>query len=688
MLGGVLAAAVALSCATPGPDRAATEAELAAYAAANGLLERDPSAAARQFQDFLRVFPDSPLADDVAEQLGKLAAAQGDAGEAARWFAFVLRNHPNGDRADAVRLQLAQLERRRGRAAAAARVLKGLRLDRLSQAERLIAQRLKADLARDPVERLQWLARVRAETADEDALALLDVEIDEIVSRLEDDDLERAFGELDGNPPAARVALRRAERALQQGEPGTVSRWLDRARRAELGAREARRLEDLRLRLALEERIADDGDLLPTFAELAELPPPRTDGATGTVGVVLPLSGPFAEFGEESLNGILLAARVFEERDATASENGVPAVSARSGAPTSVRVVVRDSRGRPDRAAEAVRDLARDENLVAIIGPLLSGECEAAAQAAEEAGVPLLALTARGSVASERANVFRLRTTPSDEVSLLAAHAIEELGAERFAILYPEDGYGRGMRKQFWEAISARGGVIVASSGYDPKATDYAGPIREMIGFTLLTEEEEEALKERARMLKQARRLPPEEAAVAREEAEAMVGPDGDPLPPIVDFDALFVPDGHDKVAQIAPQLAFHQVTGVHLLGSGAWNHPELVRIERRYIDGARISAPFHRESAFPFVADFVARYTTVYGQAPDSFAAEAFDATNLVLVQLAVDRDTRGAVRDGVLRTQAYPGVSGVTSILPDGNARKRPFLLGIQRGGLVPLD
>jgi hypothetical protein len=56
--------------------------------------------------------------------------------------------------------------------------------------------------------------------------------------------------------------------------------------------------------------------------------------------------------------------------------------------------------------------------------------------------------------------------------------------------------------------------------------------------------------------------------------------------------------------------------------------------------------------------------------------------------VQLAAGRNARDDVRDGVLRTQGYPGVSGVTSFLPDGNARKRPFLLGVKRGQFISLD
>ena len=57
----------------------------------------------------------------------------------------------------------------------------------------------------------------------------------------------------------------------------------------------------------------------------------------------------------------------------------------RASAPP-LRVVVRDSQGQPAAAAAAVRELAADEEISAIVGPLVSAECEAAAAAAQELG--------------------------------------------------------------------------------------------------------------------------------------------------------------------------------------------------------------------------------------------------------------------------------------------------------------
>jgi ABC-type branched-subunit amino acid transport system substrate-binding protein len=277
---------------------------------------------------------------------------------------------------------------------------------------------------------------------------------------------------------------------------------------------------------------------------------------------------------------------------------------------------------------------------------------------------------------------------PREEVEALVDHAVNVLSAQRFAILYPRDSYGRGLRRLFWESVEEQGGRIVGVASYDPNATDFAEPIRRLVGFTLLTEEEKEGLEEREDMERRARRLPAEEAAALREEARALTGPEGEVLPPIVDFDALFIPESHEKVVLIAPQLAFHEAVGPTLLGPSGWYHRDLVEIAREHVEGALFAAHFYPDSELGFVRAFASRYEQAYAGPPDVFAAQAYDAANLVLLQLARGRDSREAVREGVLAVRDYPGVTGVLSIRADGNARKRPFLLAVRRGRITQLD
>lgn len=688
-------AVLAAACALPGtPTRPEASPEArAAFEAARAQMASEPEAAAEGLRSLVRERPQSPLADDAALLLARLAREADDSAAARRWLRFAVERHPDGDRNDEARLRLARLELERGDPDAARDLLVRARFSRLDPRQRLEAFRILADSGRDGAERLRWLAAVRQATVEiqgpeAPAVEHVDREIDVLAASLPADDLDRAAGLLAPRVPAGRLRLRLAERALDAGDLSEARRQLERAERLEVSPRYGEAQARLAMRLELREQLAGEGELLPGFAQVAELPPPRTDGARGTLGVVLPLSGPFAEFGRSVLHGVLLAADVFEppggggDRAAPSDAAGGPPSEAR------VRVLVRDSAGRPERAAAAVRELATRAEVSAVVGPLLSGESEAAASAAEEAGIPLLTLTTRSEVAAERPWVFRLRTSPADEVRRLVEHAWDRLDARRFAVLYPDDPYGRGMRDRFFEAVRERGGAVVGLAGYDPDATDFAEPIRRLIGYAFLTPGERRALREREEALRRARRLPDDEAARTREVLYRIAGPEGEPLPPVVDFDVLFVPDAHDNVVLVAPQLAFHEVGGVRLLGTADWLHPDLLRIARDHVRGAVIAAPFWEEADFPFVSGFVERFVATFGASPDVFAAHGFDAANLVFVQLAAGRAQRDEVRDGVLRARAYPGTSGVTTVLPDGNARKLPYLIGVGRGRFVPLD
>ncbi len=654
---------------------AASEEEQREFRTAMSVLEDDPAAAEQRLLQFARRWPQSPLAGEATLQLAELALARGDRETARRRFYFTIEHYPNDDRIDSARLGVALLEYERGNRVAAVRWLEQLRLGQLSDSERHKAHRLLVQNERNPVAKLRWLSALRAGETDPREQTKVDAEIDELLAGLDTAELD-AFAERTGPAiPAARALLIAAERALSAGDLAGWQRRVEGASRWPMALPYSNKLVLASDRVGRSQPREGDGAALPSFQEAGADGLPATRAAEGTIGVVLPLSGNFAEFGEESLRGILLASGAF---DALVPPERRP----------SIRIVIRDSGGSPARAAQAVRDLARRDEVSAIIGPLLAGECEAAAASAEIARVPLLALTARTEVAQSRSFVFRVRTKPSDEVRALADYAVGELGAQRFAILYPRDAYGRGLSGLFWDAIEERGAQVVALAAYEPDATDFADPIRRLVGYELLTDEEKATIKEREKLIRGARRLPAEEALIVREEARAMLGPDDELLPPIVDFDALFIPESHEKIVLIAPQLAFHEATGATLLGTDAWNHADLVSIARNHVEGARFTASFYADSSVDYVRNFSDRYTATFQLPADDLAAHAYDAANLVLVQLAHGARSRSDVRDGILEASAFPGVSGVLSMRADGDARKRPFLLGINRGRIVELD
>ena len=688
----------------------------AAYDAAMGRLPGDSRGATQALEQFIEIYPRSQLADDAAEQLSQLAFAAGEQEEGLRWLGKILSDYPSSDRAAPARLRMAQLEYARDNRAAARRLLTPLDLRRLGLTDQRAALRLRVALSQTPVERLENLTALRAVLVRESdpesdtpldrtgrarlvsRVEAVDRDIAELIARAANAELQEMMRGLRGDPPASSIALELSRRALDSGQLELARDRIERSQplmRSELDRGLLRALEERLARMLEAAKVEAD---LPPLRELADRPRPGTDEARGTLGVVLPLSGEFASFGEESLRGILLAAGLFSadpDSDSEASARAASADASRlaSDSPSratgrQIRLVVRDSEGNPETAAARVRELAQDPSLMAIIGPIFSAESGAAADAAEQVGVPLVTLSTREDVPAGRTQAFRTRTRPDDEVGVLVSHAVDVLGAKRFAVLYPKTRYGRGMRKLYWEEVTARGGKMVAASSYDPEAVDFASAIRDMIGYRFLTSWERKALAQREDVLRGARRLEPEDAALLRQAAYDILGPELEPLPPIVDFDVLFIPDGADKIALIAPGLAYHEIRGVRLLGSSDWVDDELPKVARQHVSGAVVSTSFYPESDLSFVSEFVEGYRKTFASEPDAYSAEAFDAANLVLVQLSAGRRDREGVRAGILDTRAYPGATGVLTMHPNGNARRRPFLLGISRGRFRSLD
>jgi ABC-type branched-subunit amino acid transport system substrate-binding protein len=151
---------------------------------------------------------------------------------------------------------------------------------------------------------------------------------------------------------------------------------------------------------------------------------------------------------------------------------------------------------------------------------------------------------------------------------------------------------------------------------------------------------------------------------------------------PIVDFDAIFIPDGYSQVGLIAPQLAYHDVTGVKLLGTNLWNSQKLVEMAAPYLQDAVFVDGFFSGSGLPLTSQFVQSYEQTFGGKPGYPEAQAYDTMRLLIEGLRQPEVTsRPILRDALLGIQSLPGVAGTASVGPDGEVSKPPFLITIYR-------
>jgi ABC-type branched-subunit amino acid transport system substrate-binding protein len=423
----------------------------------------------------------------------------------------------------------------------------------------------------------------------------------------------------------------------------------------------------------------DASDMIHSLTERARFTP-------FTVGCVLPLSGSYAIFGQRALNGIEMALSQIVEVG-----GGIP-----------FSIIVKDSRSDPAVAMKAVDQLDQ-QKVGAILGPMSAAE--AASKSAQARGIPILVFTQRDGIPDIGTYVIRNFITPQMQVRSLVSFAVEELGAKRFAVLYPDENYGRRYMNLFWDEVVNYGGVVNGVETYDPKGTDFAKPIKKMGGIfykapkeltvigiprihtSLLPLMENPNRYDREVIADPVERISgiPLDRETIDDLGRHNPGRD-DQWHPIVDFDAVFIPDAPKKAGLIIPQLAYYDIRDVFLLGTNLWNSSTLLEMSGEYMKGTLIADGFFAESRSETVKQFVAAFQNAFGRVPGIIEAVAYDSAMMVFQTMRqTATDSRRDLKQALLQINDFKGVSGQTRFAPNGEAEKTLYMLRINRGRFV---
>lgn len=333
-----------------------------------------------------------------------------------------------------------------------------------------------------------------------------------------------------------------------------------------------------------------------------------TDARVRNIGVILPLTGKWANLGKQVMQGILLGSQLFSEDSKSGFE-----------------VFFRDSGSNPVNARNAVDELFYEKKVVAILGPLSEKESVAVAKRSQDLGVTNLSLYPKDGLSIEGGYIFQNALTPRVQLEGLVRYCIEKKGFKRFAILAPDDGLGTDMTNAFWDNVERMGGKIVGYQTYKPNETDFQAPIRELTGLAnpKLRELEVAKLNEYLQAQKD----------------QGVRNPKGT-LPPIVDFSALFIPDTPKVMGQIAPSLAFLDVVGPALLGTAEWNNEQLYNRAGNHVVGALFPAGLNMSTQDPMQKEFISAYTESFGK-PSLLAAQGYEAIRIVMAGVAKMRSS-----------------------------------------------
>lgn len=369
------------------------------------------------------------------------------------------------------------------------------------------------------------------------------------------------------------------------------------------------------------------------------------------VGVILPLSGRYALFGRSSLNGIECAAALREP----------------CGNKPLVELVTRDTAGEPARAAQAVRELVEQEKVVAIIGPLLSRTVVAVATEAEKMHVPLISLSQRNGIAELGDHIYRIGLNPQSQILTIARYATREKGYRQFAIMHPDNRYGRVYRDLFRAAVEEQGGSVATVRPYSAK-----------LERTIDMRKEHGA--ENARTQSRATLSPSGEVVEVNSDTLESIPT----MPKLRGVEAVFIPDSYRALLALLQAYGRDVFGNAALLGVNRWNNQGILN-GGVAVDGATFVDGFFPNSSTVDTQRFVDMFTRAYHVEPTILEAQAYDATRLVVNNLTWRTNTAAKMQRQLQKVRKFHGVTGLMQFTSAGDVQKDLFVLTVHRGRIV---
>ncbi|MCB2227186.1 MAG: ABC transporter substrate-binding protein [Desulfarculaceae bacterium] len=180
------------------------------------------------------------------------------------------------------------------------------------------------------------------------------------------------------------------------------------------------------------------------------------------LGVVFPMTGPAAVYGQNGIKGLKLA------------QEARPTVLGRP-----VKLMIADNKSDKVEASNAANRVIQKDGVCALIGCLTSSNSLAAAPVAEQAKVPMLSPWATNPMVTQKKNyVFRICFIDPFQGAVAAKFARENLKAKTAAVMIDiSQDYCVGIASFFQREFTKLGGKVVMKTMYNTGDQDFSAQL-------------------------------------------------------------------------------------------------------------------------------------------------------------------------------------------------------------------
>jgi branched-chain amino acid transport system substrate-binding protein len=347
-------------------------------------------------------------------------------------------------------------------------------------------------------------------------------------------------------------------------------------------------------------------------------------GHIARIGAALSLTGTGKMFGSAQRSGIQLA-----QDEINASQ---------MLGTTRLQVIVEDDGSNRDQASAAFQRFIENSHVLAIMGPTLSDTALSVDPIAQQAGVPVLAISnAASGITQIGSFIFRNCLSESQLTPQTIRMVRQRLKIRNAALLYSDTDPNRAGSQGFKAALQEMGVHITTEQVFAAGETDFSPQL--------------------------------DEIAASRPEA-------------------LFVTAPSHSAAPILIQARQHGLKSLPIIGSNAFNSDTVLRSAGDAAEGLIVGSGWSALNATPRNQQFIQSYHARYGVDPDQLAAQAY--TGVYILATAVNNagtasDPR-AVRDALERLTGLDTPLGMFSF-NDVHDADYPPIVQVVRGGRFQL-
>ncbi|HET9691586.1 MAG TPA: branched-chain amino acid ABC transporter substrate-binding protein [Acidimicrobiales bacterium] len=296
-----------------------------------------------------------------------------------------------------------------------------------------------------------------------------------------------------------------------------------------------------------------------------------------------------------------------------------------------------DSQGDPAQANNGAQKLIGD-HIVALLGPAFSGESKAANPQFAAAQIPHVTASATNVALAQSGDNYFFRALADDgqQGPADADYLAKTVGAKTVAVIDDNSSYGLGLADAVRAELKTDGATDAVDDHVDPKGQDYSSTVNKI---------------------------------VAAHPA------------------AVFYGGYYDAAGRLINQLKSKGFTGTFMSGDGSEDPNFITDAGGAPAEGALLSSPGADVTTQPNGAAFTAAYTKAFGQGPEIYSAEAYDATNFILAAIKAGNTTGPAINT-YLHNNTYQGITKTLKFQANGNVTSASiYIYKVENGKIVEI-